>query len=97
VIRLRARPARRGGDDAVVVEPQKFDHVADVGLVLDAARRWPHLAGEDGVVDDPSLLSQFDPHLFREHEVGCMVAVQVPISRPPSLKVNSPRRAVELL
>jgi hypothetical protein len=29
------------------------------------------------VVDDPPLLSQFEPHLFREHEVGGMVAVQV--------------------
>ena len=35
------------GDDAVVVEPQKVDHVADIGLVLDPARRRPYLAGED--------------------------------------------------
>jgi hypothetical protein len=29
------------------------------------------------VVDDSPLLSQLEPHLFREHEVRGMVAVQV--------------------
>src|SRR5919109_2118817 len=59
----RARGRRRRSfrhavarDDPVVVEPQQRDHVADVGLAVDPARRRPLLPGEDRVVDDAALL-----------------------------------------
>ena len=65
-------------DDPVVVEPQQLDHVEDVVLVLDPARREARLAGEDGVIVDPALLLQLVPDALREAEVRRVVAVQVP-------------------
>ena len=35
-------------DDPVVVQPQQLDHVADVGVALDPARRKARLAGKTG-------------------------------------------------
>src|SRR4051794_26546895 len=49
------------GGDAVVVEPQQRDHVADVGLVLDPPGSRSLLPREDRVVDDPAVLEQLAP------------------------------------
>jgi hypothetical protein len=72
----RRRPAVVD-DGSLVVEPQELDDVADVGVVLDPARRRPLRAGEDRVRRDAALLFQLTPDLFGEPEVGGVVAVQV--------------------
>jgi hypothetical protein len=64
-------------DNAVVVEPQQRDHVADICLILDPAGAKARLAGEHRVVVDAPLLEQIGPDLFRKAEVGGVVAVEV--------------------
>src|SRR5947209_17509708 len=65
------------GNHPVVVEPQHPDHVLDVRLVFDPARRRSDPAREDRVVDDATLLPQLGPDLLREREVCGVIAVQV--------------------
>src|SRR3954469_1944715 len=87
----RGEPVTR--DDAVVVEPHQLDHVADVIVVIDPARRHRVLAGEDRVIDDPPLLTERGADLLAEAEMGRMIAVQVtdlaasdpeaPLAAPP--------------
>jgi hypothetical protein len=64
-------------DDALVVQPQQRDHIVDVVLVADPARRGPLRVGEDGVGHDPPLLHQLGPDPLGEGEVRRVVAVQV--------------------
>ncbi len=74
------------GDQAVVVEPQQLDHVADVVLGLDSARAVAWLAGEDRVVVDAVLLEETGPDLLGEGEVGGVVAVEVTDLAPAELE-----------
>src|SRR5688572_22513030 len=63
--------------DAVVVDPQHRDHVIDVRLGFDPARRRALAVGKHGVVLDPALGVKLAPELLGEEEVGTAVAVQV--------------------
>ena len=65
-------------DDPVVVEAEQLDHVEDVVLVLDPARREPGPAREDRMILDPALLLQLVPDALREGEMRRVAAVQVP-------------------
>src|SRR5262249_41801154 len=65
------------GHCAIVVEAQECDHVAQVGLVLDATGGRPLRIGEHGVRNDSALLPEIGPYLLGETEVGRAVAVQV--------------------
>ena len=76
---------------AVVVEPQQRDHVAHVGLDLDPARAVARLAGEDRVVVDPARRMKLGPDVLRKAEVRDVIAVQMAISRRPTVKPNSLR------
>src|SRR3954469_24683363 len=75
--RPRGGPASPDPGDSVVVDAHQRDHVVDVGLGLDAARR--HLGGVrvDRVRADAALLAQLRADVAREAEVGGVVAVQV--------------------
>jgi hypothetical protein len=79
------------GDDAVVVEPDQLDHLGDVVVGLDPARRRSGLAREDRVVDYTSLGLQLGAELRPEAEVGGAVAVQVADLVTADLEANSPR------
>jgi hypothetical protein len=61
--------------DAVVVQPQERDHVADVVVRLDPAGTEARRAGEDRVIVDPSIVEDLRPDLLRKAEVGGVVAV----------------------
>jgi hypothetical protein len=74
------------GHCAVVVEPEQLDHIADVGLAFDPARRRPLRIGEDRMWRDPALLSQVGPDLLGERKVGGVVPVQVADLTPPELE-----------
>src|SRR5947209_1362025 len=83
---------RRGGrrglalHGAVVVEPHQRDHVTDVAIPLDPARRRTLLTREDRVIDDPSLAPQLEPELLGEGEVGGVVPVEMTDLAAPHLE-----------
>jgi hypothetical protein len=64
-------------DDAVVVQPQHRDHVANVLLTVDPSGAEALPAGEHRVIVDAALLMELAPELLREAKVRSMVAVQV--------------------
>src|SRR4051794_16211490 len=72
----RGEPVAR--HDAVVVEPDQLDHVADVVVIVDAARRHRVLPREDRVIDHTPLLSEGRADVLAKAEVRRVVAVQVP-------------------
>jgi len=69
--------ARGSGQDAVVVEPQQLDYVADVRLALDAPCARPLRIRKDRVGHYPVLFDQLDPDPLGEREMGGVIAVQV--------------------
>src|ERR1051326_5998056 len=62
---------------AVVVEPEKGDHLTNVRLVPDGPGGRSLRIGEYRVRNDSTLLSQLRPELLRKAEVCRPVAVQV--------------------
>lgn len=50
----------------VVVEPQQFDHVPDVGLTFDPTRRGSLPAWKNRMVRNPPLVEEIGPDLLGE-------------------------------
>ena len=67
----------RSAADAVVVQSQQLDDVADIRGVVDAAGRHLRRVTVHRVGTDPSLLPQLGAHVPREAKVGGVVSVQV--------------------
>jgi len=77
-------------DHPLVVEAHELDHVSDVGLCLDPARRGPQTPGKDGMVDDSPF--GFEPRgdVARKAEVGGVIAMQVSDLTPADLESELP-------
>jgi len=69
---------------ALIVEPEERDHVLDVRVALDPARRETGSAGKDRVVLDALLLVKTCPHVLREPEVRRSVVqvTELPSAEP---------------
>ena len=63
--------------DALIVQPQQLDHVADVVGILDAPRRGALAIGEHGAVPHLALGEELGPYLLGEEQVRGVIAVEV--------------------
>jgi nucleoside-diphosphate-sugar epimerase len=80
------------GDRAGAVAAQQFDHVADIGFVLDSSRRWRLLLSEEGVGHDATFALGAPSKPPWGRCSGGVVAVHVLELAALSYNANSPRQ-----